>query len=113
MLTARGHEAEHVTGITRGDAPDRELWDYAVEHGAVLATKNDDFSDIVLLGETARVVERFPGVPVWGVDANASFARPGPRIVDGVEDLAAILHLQATGLGPARGIGARRVDEGG
>lgn len=32
------------------------------------------------------------GVPVWAVDANASFARPGPRLVDGVEALAAILH---------------------
>jgi iron complex transport system substrate-binding protein len=31
-------------------------------------------------------------VAVWAVDANASFARPGPRLVDGVEALAAILH---------------------
>lgn len=31
------------------------------------------------------------GVPVWAVDANASFARPGPRLVDGVETLAAII----------------------
>ncbi len=38
------------------------------------------------------VCDRFPGLPVWAVDANASFARPGPRIVDGVETLAAILH---------------------
>lgn len=27
---------------------------------------------------------------VWAVDANASFARPGPRLVDGIEALAAI-----------------------
>ena len=41
---------------------------------------------------------RFPeGVPVWAVDANASFARPGPRLVDGVEALAAILHPDALG----------------
>jgi iron complex transport system substrate-binding protein len=33
-----------------------------------------------------------PGPPVWAVDANASFARPGPRLVDGVEALAGILH---------------------
>ena len=34
-----------------------------------------------------------PGdVPVWAVDANASWTRPGPRLVDGVDDLAAILH---------------------
>ena len=27
-------------------------------------------------------------VPVWAVDANASYARPGPRLVDGIEALA-------------------------
>jgi iron complex transport system substrate-binding protein len=32
------------------------------------------------------------GIPVWAVDANASFARPGPRLVDGVEALAGIFH---------------------
>jgi iron complex transport system substrate-binding protein len=32
-----------------------------------------------------------PGVPVWAVDANASWARPGPRLVDGTECLAALL----------------------
>jgi iron complex transport system substrate-binding protein len=31
-------------------------------------------------------------VSVWAVDGNASFARPGPRLVDGVEALAGILH---------------------
>ena len=36
-----------------------------------------------------------PTVPVWAVDANASFARPGPRLVDGVEALAALLHPDA------------------
>jgi iron complex transport system substrate-binding protein len=29
---------------------------------------------------------------VWAVDANALVSRPGPRVVDGVETLAAILH---------------------
>ncbi len=33
-----------------------------------------------------------PGVPVWAVDADAAFVRPGPRVVDGVETLAAIAH---------------------
>ncbi len=34
-----------------------------------------------------------PGVvPVWAVDANGCFARPGPRLVDGVEALAGLLH---------------------
>jgi iron complex transport system substrate-binding protein len=33
-----------------------------------------------------------PDVPVWAVDADAAFVRPGPRLVDGVEALAAIAH---------------------
>jgi iron complex transport system substrate-binding protein len=33
-----------------------------------------------------------PGTPVHAVDANGSWARPGPRLVDGVEELAGILH---------------------
>jgi len=33
-----------------------------------------------------------PDVPVHAVDANASWARPGPRLVDGIEELAALLH---------------------
>lgn len=39
-----------------------------------------------------QILDRLPDVPVWAVDANASFARPGPRLVNGVEALAAILH---------------------
>ncbi len=31
-------------------------------------------------------------VPVWAVDADAAFVRPGPRLVDGIEALAAICH---------------------
>lgn len=38
-----------------------------------------------------------PDVPLWAVDANASFARPGPRLVDGVEALAAIFHPDTCG----------------
>jgi iron complex transport system substrate-binding protein len=32
------------------------------------------------------------GLPVWAVDADAAYVRPGPRLVDGVEALAAVLH---------------------
>jgi iron complex transport system substrate-binding protein len=39
------------------------------------------------------------GVPVWAVDADAAFVRPGPRLVDGVEALAAVFHPMAL---PAR-----------
>jgi iron complex transport system substrate-binding protein len=41
------------------------------------------------------------GVPVQAVDANASWARPGTRLPDGVEELAAIVRSLPAGL-PAR-----------
>jgi iron complex transport system substrate-binding protein len=37
--------------------------------------------------------DRLPaGVPVWAVDADAAFVRPGPRLVDGIDALAGIAH---------------------
>jgi iron complex transport system substrate-binding protein len=58
-----------------------------------------------------RLVEKAGLLPesaaVWAVDANASFARPGPRLVDGVEALAGILHPDHAG--PPRDDLARRI----
>ena len=46
--------------------------------------------------EQARAVaEALPGVPVWAIDADGLIVRPGPRLVDGVEALAAVLHPDA------------------
>ncbi|GAA0581747.1 cobalamin-binding protein [Paractinoplanes ferrugineus] len=43
--------------------------------------------------EQARaVVPHFPGAQVWAVDGDGLIVRPGPRLVDGVEALAAIFH---------------------
>ena len=43
--------------------------------------------------EQAEVVAReLPGVPVWAIDGNGLIVRPGPRVVDGVEAIAGILH---------------------
>jgi iron complex transport system substrate-binding protein len=40
------------------------------------------------------------GAEVWAVDADAMFVRPGPRLIDGVETLAAIAHPDALPLDP-------------
>ena len=37
-------------------------------------------------------------IPVWAVDADAAFVRPGPRLVDGIEALAAPCHPGAVPL---------------
>jgi iron complex transport system substrate-binding protein len=51
----------------------------------------------------ARLPEGFHSLPavkrseVWAVDATSYFSRPGPRVVDGAEILARILHPEIFG----------------
>jgi iron complex transport system substrate-binding protein len=76
-----------------GEKSGRVTWEQVGECApdvVVCAPCGFDLAGSVELAE--QVVDRFPGVPVWAVDANASFARPGPRLVDGIEALAGILH---------------------
>jgi iron complex transport system substrate-binding protein len=42
--------------------------------------------------DLARQMRRVAGAEVYAVDANAYFARPGPRVVEGVELLAHLFH---------------------
>ena len=85
---------------TAGEKSYRVTWEQvkAAEPDVVVcAPCGFDLEGSVSLSE--RVRDRFPGIPVWAVDANASFARPGPRLIDGIEALAGILN---PGLVPAR-----------
>jgi len=63
--------------------------------GFHLDAASDLAARVVADGELPR------DVPVWAVDANASWARPGPRLVDGVEALAAIVRGDGAGPDPA------------
>lgn len=47
------------------------------------------------------------GVPLWAVDADSLFVRPGPRLVDGVETLASILHPEVFGPPAPKAAGRR------
>ena len=38
------------------------------------------------------IMEGFPDTEVWAIDADGIMVRPGPRLIDGVEALAAVLH---------------------
>jgi iron complex transport system substrate-binding protein len=43
--------------------------------------------------QAAAIADRLPaGVRVHAVDADGMWARPGPRLVDGIEELASVLH---------------------
>jgi iron complex transport system substrate-binding protein len=56
--------------------------------------------------QAAAVVRALPGVPVWAIDADGIVVRPGPRLIDGVEALASILHPDVM---PARPTAVHRV----
>ena len=49
------------------------------------------------VAQAAAVTAALPGVPVWAIDADSLVVRPGPRLIDGVEAIAAIVH---PGAGP-------------
>ena len=79
-----------------GTRSSRITWDEAVASQpdvVVCAPCGFDLDGSTTLAKEVR--DRFPGVPVWAVDADGHFARPGPRLVDGVEVLAGILHPSA------------------
>ncbi|GAB2575474.1 cobalamin-binding protein [Paractinoplanes abujensis] len=42
--------------------------------------------------QARQVAPHFPDAQVWALDADGLIVRPGPRLVDGVEAIAAILH---------------------
>jgi iron complex transport system substrate-binding protein len=56
--------------------------------------------------QAATVAPHFPGAQVWAIDGDGLVVRPGPRLVDGVEAIAAILHPGAVPA-PAPGAIAR------
>jgi iron complex transport system substrate-binding protein len=73
----------------------------------VVAPCGFDLDEASEIAKTACGSGRLPpGTPVWAVDANAAFVRPGPRLVDGIETLAGIVHPEST---PARPDLARRI----
>jgi iron complex transport system substrate-binding protein len=50
--------------------------------------------------QAATVLDRLPPqVPVWAIDADGLVVRAGPRLVDGIEALASVLHPEVVGEG--------------
>ncbi len=65
FLTAHGHHAEHVADIGLRDADDSPIWRYALQHGAAIITKDEDFPHRLRQSTVAPVV-------VWLRMGNAS-----------------------------------------
>lgn len=47
------------------------------------------------IDQARTVAAALPGKPIWAIDADGIVVRPGPRLVDGVEAIASILHPDA------------------
>ncbi|SRR5579871_4332430 len=43
-LASNGQEAEHVADRNMTSAPDKMIWDFALENSAVIVTKDEDFA---------------------------------------------------------------------
>jgi iron complex transport system substrate-binding protein len=56
------------------------------------------------VSQASAVTKALPGVPVWAIDADSLVVRPGPRLVNGVEAIAAILHPDVMPAPPAGSI---------
>jgi len=56
--------------------------------------------------QARTIAPRFPDAAVWAIDADGLVVRPGPRLLDGIEAIAAILHPGAVP-DPAEGVVAR------
>ena len=55
-LGEAGHEATHVDDVGLRDAEDGEIWAHALESGAVLMTKDEDFAARSTQASTAPVI---------------------------------------------------------
>ncbi len=93
MIEAAG--GEPLLG-TAGAKSVRVTWEaiHAAEPDVVVAAPcGYDLAGARRLADELVASGRLPaGVPVHAVDANAAWARPGTRLIDGVEELAALLH---------------------
>ena len=93
MVTAAG--AQSVLG-NRGERSAPVGWDQVAAAGAdviVVAPCGYRLDGAVALACELVAAGVLPdGIPVWAVDADAAFVRPGPRLVDGVELLAHVAH---------------------
>ena len=55
-LTDQGHNAQHVADCDLQSASDRQIWDYAVQNGSAIITKDEDFAQRRALTEQGPVV---------------------------------------------------------
>jgi iron complex transport system substrate-binding protein len=56
------------------------------------------------VGQARSVARALPGTAVWAIDADGLVVRPGPRLVDGVDAIAPVLHPDDPAVAPHGGV---------
>ncbi|WP_324780298.1 DUF5615 family PIN-like protein [Thiobacillus sedimenti] len=67
-IAAMGHEASHVLDVGLLECSDSRIWDYALENGAIIITKDEDFA-------IRASVSKAPPMIVWVRIGNCPNAR--------------------------------------
>ncbi len=84
-----------------GERSEAVIWDRVQTSGAevvIVAPCGYRLDGAISLAEELVDAARVPpGAEVWAVDADAYVVRPGPRIVEGCEMLATVLHPDRCG----------------
>jgi len=55
-LREKGHQAEHVLDVNLAQSKDTPIWRYALERGAVIVSKDEDFAERVRRGRPGPAV---------------------------------------------------------
>lgn len=105
LVTAAG--GEPVLGTAGGRSLTTDWSALAAKDPEVVVVAPCGFHLAAAAEQAGSVLDRLPpSVPVWAIDADGLVVRPGPRLVDGVEALAAVFHPDVLG---ARAGAVRRV----
>ncbi|MBE7187731.1 cobalamin-binding protein [Jatrophihabitans endophyticus] len=90
LVTAAGGES---VACTPGERSVTTTWDdIAAARPDVVVVSPCGYHLDGAAAQAATVADHLPGVPVWAIDGDGLVVRPGPRVVDGVEALASVLH---------------------
>ena len=84
-LVDAGHDAEHVLDLGMGQADDTAIWEHARLIGAVIVTKDEDFSIIRRSRSEGRAVVWTRSGNVRRADFTMQFSRLLPVILVGLE----------------------------
>jgi iron complex transport system substrate-binding protein len=90
LVTAAG--GRPVAACPGGRSAQTSWGQIAAERPAVVVVAPCGFHLDAAAEQAEMAARQLPGIPVWAIDADGLVVRPGPRLVDGVEALAAILH---------------------